>query len=356
VEPGYSVAHDTDGLVALRHSPKLPPPGIDEHWRCVYADVTAPPGGADEMRSPAFVDALSRWLVDNQPITLATNDEAGDFALARSLFEGTGQVVYTVGDLQNPALTCQARPQDGEVFGEFPVRRELQRHTTFPVVVPSPTPGYNAAYTDEWLEAEGARLQSAVRDEIDGTATKKTRLPADAAGLAGAVGSDRVRGFLGATLAYLADALAQNPKRGRGARTCLYGLQTTPLNGQLNFVRCGAATTVDDAALWLWPFLVTTARPLLRVSVDEGNEALATRLEAAGVECTVEDDAAFRARAEDAYNVIEPAAASEFGFPLVGHFVSLLFCCGHVKSAVPGANEDFVAAFEDSDKWLQMRG
>ena len=171
-------------------------------------------------------------------------------------------------------------------------------------------------------------------------------------------------GYAGSVLERLpiAAALTCHPRGsarwrgGRGARTCLYGLQTTPLNGQLNFVRCGAATTVDDAALWLWPFLVTTARPLLRVSVDEGNEALATRLEAAGVECTVEDDAAFRARAEDAYNVIEPAAASEFGFPLVGHFVSLLFCCGHVKSAVPGANEDFVAAFEDSDKWLQMRG
>jgi hypothetical protein len=37
----------------------------------------------------------------------------------------TGQVVYTVGHEGSVALTCQARPQEGEIFGEFPVQKQL---------------------------------------------------------------------------------------------------------------------------------------------------------------------------------------------------------------------------------------
>ena len=73
--------------------------------RNVYVDVTSPADAS----APAFVDELCRWLVRHQPITVAVNAEAGDFSLALQLWERSAAVVFTVGTLQDCALTCQAR-------------------------------------------------------------------------------------------------------------------------------------------------------------------------------------------------------------------------------------------------------
>lgn len=83
---------------------------------------TDPPTHPQDFGSDEQISELAGWLVRNQPISLAMNTVGGDFGYARKLFEQTGQVVYTVGSEGNPALTCQARPQEGEIFGEFPVR------------------------------------------------------------------------------------------------------------------------------------------------------------------------------------------------------------------------------------------
>ena len=337
---GYTY-HPENANVAYRRSDALPPPDIKEQWRNVYVDVTSP--GVD-VRAPAFVAELSRWLVAHQPITVAVNAEEGEhLALGRALWEQTGQVVFTVGTLEQPALTCQARPQDGEIFGEFPPRSELLAHTKFPVLVPTPTPAYNAAYAEAHLARRGASW------EVGAAA-----LPAAAAAVARGVRSDVVRGYLRELHDYLADACARNPKRGEGvARTSLYGLQTTPRNGQLNYVRCGGATSLDEIAPQLMPFVLTNAADALRVSVDPANSALAAELQTAGVAVVAEDDAAFAARvgAETPYNVLSPGAAD--GFPLVGQFVSTLLCVGHVKSTKP-ADDDFIDAFKGSPKWLAM--
>lgn len=345
---GYTL-HKQNDNIAYRVSSELPPDDIDEQWRNVYVDVTSPV----KVNDASFINSLSRWLVQHQPITLAINAEGGDFTLAQGLFEQTGQVVYTVGTVTNPALTCQARPQDGEVFGEFPVRRELKEMTKYPVVVPTPTPAYNSTYSDAYLSTQGQDWDHA-----------NSSLPAEAAAVAGAVANHSVRGYIREISEYLSDALACNPKqsaKGTG-RTALFGLQTTPLNGQLNFIRCGESATMEDLAPHLFPYIVTSAYDQLRLSVDPRNTALTSALSAAGIGAgssggatTVEDSTAFDGRVdvETPYNVLNINGPMP-EFPLVGQWCSLLFCVGHIKSNQTD-HQEFVDAFKPSPKWLKSR-
>ena len=76
---GYTL-HPEGTNVAYRHSATLPPAALDEHWRNVVVDVTSPAGGVS---SPAFVASLAAWLVAQQPITVALNDEDGGLELGR---------------------------------------------------------------------------------------------------------------------------------------------------------------------------------------------------------------------------------------------------------------------------------
>jgi len=213
------------------------------------------------------------------------------------------------------------------------------------MVVPSPAPAYNASYSSAHLASLGKQ--------------GSTVLPASlafCAPLIAATQSDAVRGFLVKIVSYLADALAINPKCGhnQGARTALYGLQTPPLNGQLTYLRCTAVTSFDDAAPYLLAFFATTAWPQLVVSADHTNSKLCADLAALGINVSAESTAVFDARvqSEKPFNVITPAL--DDCFPLVGQFISLHFCVGHIKSTNP--NDDaFIAGFSDSPKWLQLR-
>ena len=96
--------------------------------------------------------------------------------------------------------------------------------------------------------------------------------------------------------------------------------------------------------------------PQLRVSLDTGSDDLAAELEKHGVQFVIEDKDSFMARSDvdDAYNVIRPRDAlfdfKKGEWPLVGQFISLYFCCGHIKSAGPAAADGFVEAFMNSDK------
>mmetsp|Transcript_19983 Transcript_19983/g.52332 ORF Transcript_19983/g.52332 Transcript_19983/m.52332 type:complete len:740 (-) Transcript_19983:434-2653(-) len=343
---GYTIAGEHSNI-AYRIGDELPPDGVNEMWRQTYVDMTSPKDfGSDEQ-----VSELAGWLVRNQPISLAMNTVGGDFGYARKLFEQTGQVVYTVGQEGNPALTCQARPQEGEIFGEFPVRRDLQKFTRYPVFVPSPTAAYNCHYDEAYLASkEGGPVPAGMEY---------------AAPLLNSVLSAEVRGFCVLVMEYLSDACGVNRGDGKNTggpdRTTIWGLQRPPMDGQDTVLRCAADTSFDELAPTLVPFYVTNAGSSVRVSVDPANSALVTALAELDVTVVAQSDAEFEATAasESLYNVIRPEALADNNntssleqFPMVGQFVSLYFPMGHIKSTTVD-DEAFVEYFSASEKWLK---
>lgn len=362
---GWGASFDAEGVATgyTRHSRQAVkaayrvgaaselPYGIEEHWRRVYLDVTSP-ASSSELRSEAFVSELARWLVVEQPISLAINgDSAADgYPLAMRLFEQTGLVVYSVGEAssgQPTALTAQARPQDGEIFGEFPPRRQLGRYTRFPVCVPSSTPSYNSEYEHGYLTARSGADVGAI----------------DVSALASQVRSSLVRGYTRVLADYLADACGPKDNLALDApsqgRTAVWGIQRPPLNGTRTVLRCDDGVSFDDIAAQLLPFWATTAREQLLVSCAPGAAAAAAVVrELGGVELREGESAAdFESASStaEAWNVVRPARGSaEDCFPLAGQAISLLFGLGHIKSTRKG-DAEFVRTFRASRKWLQCR-
>lgn len=337
--------YECDGYKPLPSQPLIqfrmasrPPHEIEEKWREPVVDVTAP--SAADFRSEAFVTELCQWLIKEQPITLAIN---GDDDLAMKLFEQTGLVVYTVGTLEQPGLTAQARPQDGECFGEFPPRKQLTAFTHLPVIIPSSTPGYNAEYTPDFLK-------QAAKDEF----------PASMAYCKGLFDScsPAVLGFVKTLCVYLADACG--PKRGFGyeknARTSLFGLQRPPLlDGAPTVLRLQKGTSFDEVAPFLVPFFVTNARSQIIVSMDKACGVGAQLAKFQGMQFVTEDDQVFEKRRAAAYNVVVLSGTTGLEPILAMHWVSRLFCMGHIKS-VKTHDEAFLAKFSQSRKWLAVAG
>ena len=322
---GYST-HPSHSNIAYRVSSQLPGDDIEEHWRQTYVDMTAANNG-DFLQSDDVLDALAGWLVRNQPISLAMNTVNDDMTYARKLFERTGQVVYTVGHEGNVALTCQARPQEGEVFGEFPVRKDLGKYTRYPVVVPSPTPAYNCHYQQSFLED----YYRSHKDGNDNVYLKD---------ILKHIRSESVGGFCLLLKDYLADAVGANRGNGKDTggpdRTILYGLQRPPLNGQYTLLRCGKGTTFDELAPTLTPFYCTNAVTSVKISCDPDNVELISTLATIGEDVPVSKhtDEEFERLCIDMdfYNVVQPEALSDNintnsleEFPMVGQFVSLSF-------------------------------
>jgi hypothetical protein len=336
--------------VAIRLANR-PPAEIDEQWREAYMDVTAP-----DSLSPEFLQELAGWLNREQPISLAMNCGVGT---AKELFETTSMVVYTVGNVDKsaPALTCQARPQDGECFGEFPARHLMDSVTAFPVIIPSSTPGYNSSYNVDFLGKHGAAPweQWGVPTGLDGCKVITQRLQ-----------NPEQKGFCRVLLEYLLDA-ATGPRRGCGTRTSLFGVQRPPLGCKV-CLRLEKAdgpnlphqdALFDLAARYIIPFVATNAKDQLVVSLDPFvSFPSAPALSQLGLQVVREAHDAFAASKGNYWNVVSlpkrsdsPSAVPEF--PLVSHFVSTLLPMGHIKSTLPN-DVEFLEAFSASPKWLRI--
>jgi len=319
-------------------SDDLPPPGMIEYWRKVVVDFSRLDPSDDGQ-----LDRIAAWLNENQPISLAVNGPRADaLKLGLALFRKTGMVVNTIGSSDDPdtppALTCQARPQEAEVFGEFPPRGSLNKYTRFPVVVPSSNPSYDAAYTEEFLDSRK------VIDSFNGS-TKA---------LLEAVQDDRVRGYCVVLIRYVQDVARLNPKVGFGkSRTALWGLQRIP-EGTKTYIRCSSDTAWDSVCPIYILFHVTNAKPQVELSVDPGNADVIALCEDNKVAYTVESESEMSDRLKDrpdVFNTVHVEVAPMNAFPMAGNFASLYLPLGHIKSTKPN-DEEFELLARISDKWI----
>jgi len=315
-----------ENLVHYRIGDKLPET-IDEMWRQIYIDVTQPT--AEELKSPEWIEEFSKWLNHHQPISLAIN---GDMELARTLFEKSALVVYTVGTNDKPALTCQARPQECETFGEFPPRKRLHEFSEFPVIIPSTTPGYFSKYSDEYL------IKSATSEVLPSGYDDAEKIIDQSA-------SDVRKGYLKLMVQYVLDACG--PRIGHSKRTTLYGIQRPPLLKVGTVLRVEKGATFDDVALYALPFLVTNANEGFIISRSPD----AVDVSSLGATVVEEETNSNEAEAWNSITLPGRYCGSE-DLPLVAHFVSLLFPMGHIKS-VKSDDEEFIAYFQESKKWLK---
>jgi len=257
--------------------------------------------------------------------------------------------VYTVGSTNDPrappALSCQARPQEAEVFGEFPPRKSLDTYTKYPVVVPSSTPAYDSSFKVEYLQS----LTSADVESADGE-LNYARSAIDAAQ------DGAIRGYCVEILNYISNATETNPKRGFGTdRTAVWGLQRPPLlDGGLTSIRCDNNVSYDDMLPVFLPFYVTNARNQVEISVDPNNQGLLSALKGLQADkdvlIKIEDSDAHANRMKDEanryYNVVPISPGGLTDFPMVGQFISLYFPLGHIKSTMSG-DEEFCTLQEE---------
>lgn len=326
--PGPSGIHgyERHGTVdaSYRVSSELPPNDIMEYWRKVVVDVSA-------IDVESNLNELANWLNTNQPISLGVNGKTREQSLELGLWlwEHTGLVVNTIGSPESPALTCQARPQEGEVFGEFPPRRLLNEYTKYPVIVPSATPGYDSMYTDSYLQEQSkVQVAGSVGDFLQN------------------VSDDKVKGYCVTLFTYLLDATVENPKRGFGSgRTAVWGLQRPP-TGTTTYLECN--TSFDDLAPSLLLFFATNAKDQV-VVVSESQEILDVCAKH-GVKTIPSIDKKSLAPGDNHRELVDLMER----FAMVSNFVMTLFPVGHIKSTLPN-DEQFIARVTPLEKWLSVR-
>jgi len=325
---GYKTI-DENKSVAFRMNGEDFPKDINEMWRQSYVDISTA-----DLKNEENLLELSKWLLKHQPITTVFNGKEMPFELLNFVFEHTALVVYTIGNSEKPALTVAAKPQDGEVFGEFPPRHELNRYTKFPMVVPSPSPAYHAVYQNSFLQKQANK-----------------QFPISCmSGLVDKVTNKAVRGYCQVIGDYLVDACSQTPIKGGHpeGRTALFGLQRTPKQ-TMSAIRC---SDLDDLLPRLIPFYGTNAYESIFVSTTSQN--VYEKARSFGVNVEIQSEQAFDEWCSEnsPWNIVQATKMTDF--PLVGQFVSTLLPLGHVKSTRTNDTE-FINFMSKSEKWLKVR-
>lgn len=332
--------HDkVDVFMKIREN-ELPEAGINEYWRKVVVDWSKL-----DLKDTEQFRMLTAWLNENQPISLAVNGPRQEaIAVGLKMWELTGMVVNTIGSSDDPemppALTCQARPQEAECFGEFPPRSSMNDYTIFPVVVPSSNPSYDAHYSDEHLKMRGTSVSEYI--------IKSTR------SLLEVIQSDAVRGYCVLLIEYVQNVCRLNPKQGFGkSRSALWGIQRPPL-GMKTLIHCGADITWDDVAPIYILFHATNARDQVELSIDPMNSVLGTLAENHKLVHNIESLEEMSARSagrHDIFHQVDLSLSAQHSFPMVGNFTSLYLPFGHIKSTKP-SDVEFVYKAGLSEKWL----
>lgn len=334
-----------DAFVTIRDG-SLPPDGINEYWRKVVTDFTrldlVKSVGNRSVPIDESISKVSDWLNKNQPISLAVNGLRQEaISIGLKLWEQTGMVVNTVGSIDDPemppALTCQARPQEGEVFGEFPPRSSLLNYTLFPVIIPSSNPSYDAHYSPEYLRGRSC--------QVNYSFSKSTK------DLLSHVSDELTLGFCHEIIDYIRIATRQGPRQGYGKeRSSLWGLQRPPI--QTKTILRGMNWNFVAPAFVL--FYITNAREQVQLSVFDDDDVTKMLCDEYNLPHVVESDEAFRERSADAKDIFQVVKLDQgmVEFPMVGNYVSLFFPMGHIKST-KATDEEFILRAKLSQKWLQ---
>ena len=203
---------------------------------------------------------------------MAVNDDSWD--LKRRFFEATGLVVYTFGTkAKGYALTAQARPQDGEVFGEFPPRKDLEKVSRYPMLNPVPCSTWNTVFSDVFLIMNGNDLTNASQ-------TVKN--------IADKMESYQFKGYARLISEYITDACEHNPysvsKENATVRTAYFGLQRPPIvDNYVTLINYGGDGNKDLFLLHLLPFAMTNSFSQLVVNLSSGGESLKEFVESIGL-------------------------------------------------------------------------
>jgi hypothetical protein len=362
--------HDVDVYIKINndasndstdsHNQMISDHTMQEYWRQVVVDFTKLDlvqnkhikQGKIELRpvDEKAILKLATWLNQHQPISLAVNGPRHESIMVGiALWERTALVVNTIGssdqmDLMPPALTCQARPQDGECFGEFPPRNTMNQHTIFPVIIPSSNPSYDTTYKEDYLQERGRELSEYMNKSTKNILSAMTNVA--------------TRGYCALLIEYLQNACRKNPKLGMSKiRSVLYGVQRPPLHMK-TIIRCTQQSTFDEFVPVYIIFHVSNARSQVEISIHPDNTNMIKMCQQLKLPFAIvsDDDFASRnANRTDIFHNVTISGISVHGppsqYPMVGNFVSLYLPFGHIKSTMVN-DVEFEMKVRMSDKWL----